>query len=151
MRIWSIHPKYLDAKGLVALWRETLLAQAVLRGETRGYINHPQLERFRALNQSVRFRAQSQPLSAIAEYLTAVHAEALNRGYNFDQSKIGQIHTPTPMQVTSGQMEYERQHLLAKLAVRSPSLYQQYHKLASFEAHPMFTVRAGEVEEWERV
>jgi hypothetical protein len=142
MRIWSIHPKYLDAKGLTALWRETLLAQAVLRGETRGYTNHPQLQ---------RFRAQSQPLSAIAEYLSAVHAEALSRGYNFDQSKIGQITAPTRMQVTSGQMEYERQHLLAKLAVRSPPLYQQYHLIASFEPHPMFTVRAGEVEGWERV
>jgi hypothetical protein len=29
-RIWSLHPKYLDARGLVALWREGLLAQAVL-------------------------------------------------------------------------------------------------------------------------
>ncbi|HEU5178767.1 MAG TPA: pyrimidine dimer DNA glycosylase/endonuclease V, partial [Burkholderiales bacterium] len=32
MRLWSLHPKYLDARGLVALWREALLAQAVLRG-----------------------------------------------------------------------------------------------------------------------
>jgi hypothetical protein len=141
MRLWSLHPKYLDAKGLVALWRETLLAQAVLRGETRGYTNHPQLQ---------RFRAQNQPLSAIAEYLTAVHAEALSRGYAFNHSKIGQILSPTPMQVTLGQMEYERQHLLAKLAVRSPPLYQQYHLIATLEAHPMFQVRAGEVERWER-
>ncbi|WP_368086417.1 pyrimidine dimer DNA glycosylase/endonuclease V [Nitrosomonas sp. Nm34] len=26
MRLWSIHPKYLDAKGLLALWREGLQA-----------------------------------------------------------------------------------------------------------------------------
>ena len=95
----------------------------------------------------MRFRAQTQPLSAIAEYLTAVHTEALSRGYNFDKSKIGQILTPTPMQVTLGQMEYETQHLLAKLAVRSPLLYQQYYLITMFEAHPMFTVRAGEVGE----
>jgi hypothetical protein len=31
MRIWSLHPKYLDSKGLVALWRESLLAKNVLR------------------------------------------------------------------------------------------------------------------------
>jgi hypothetical protein len=145
MRLWSLHPKYLDAKGLVALWREALLAQAVLRGETRGYTNHPQLQRFRAQTQP-----HVQPLSAIAEYLTAVHAEALSRGYNFGYSKIGAIQTPTPMQVTSGQMEYERQHLLAKFAVRSPPLYQQYQLIAAFEPHPMFMVLAGEVEEWER-
>jgi hypothetical protein len=63
MRLWSLHPKYLDAKGLVALWREALLAQAVLRGNTRGYQNHPQL---------LRFRQQSSPLSAIASYLVSV-------------------------------------------------------------------------------
>lgn len=37
MRLWTLHPKYLDPKGLVALWRETLLAQRVLAGRTRGY------------------------------------------------------------------------------------------------------------------
>ena len=47
MRLWSVHPKYLDARGLVALWREALLAQAVLRGRTNGYVHHPQLQRFR--------------------------------------------------------------------------------------------------------
>ena len=39
MRLWSLRPKYLDSQGLVALWREGLLAQAVLRGKTRGYRN----------------------------------------------------------------------------------------------------------------
>jgi hypothetical protein len=67
MRLWSLHPKYLDARGLVALWREGLLAQAVLRGRTNGYVHHPQLE---------RFRAESSPLGAIADYLRGVHGEA---------------------------------------------------------------------------
>jgi len=48
VRLWSVHPEYLDSRGLVALWREALLAQAVLRGETRGYRRHPRLARFRA-------------------------------------------------------------------------------------------------------
>ena len=60
MRLWSIHPKYLDRQGLIALWREALLAQAVLSGKTRGYRNHPQLE---------RFRNHPAPLSAISLYL----------------------------------------------------------------------------------
>ena len=47
MRLWTLHPRYLDARGLVALWREALLAQKVLRGKTRGYRAHPQLQRFR--------------------------------------------------------------------------------------------------------
>jgi hypothetical protein len=37
MRLWTLHPKCLDARGLVVPWREALLAQKVLRGETRGY------------------------------------------------------------------------------------------------------------------
>jgi hypothetical protein len=72
MRLWSVHPKYLDSRGLVALWREALLAQAVLRGRTNGYVHHPQLQ---------RFRAQPSPLGAIADYLRGVHLEAVRRGY----------------------------------------------------------------------
>ena len=79
MRLWSLHPKYLDPQGLVALWRETLLAQAVLRGETRGYRNHPQMD---------RFKNSTAPLAAISLYLKGIHAEAVARGYTFDKSKI---------------------------------------------------------------
>ncbi|HKX52383.1 MAG TPA: pyrimidine dimer DNA glycosylase/endonuclease V [Nitrosospira sp.] len=37
MRLWTLHPRYLDTKGLVAAWREALLAQKVLSGLTSGY------------------------------------------------------------------------------------------------------------------
>ncbi|WP_245747334.1 pyrimidine dimer DNA glycosylase/endonuclease V [Frateuria terrea] len=47
MHLWTPHPKHLDRQGLLALWREGLLARAVLRGQTRGYRQHPPLERFR--------------------------------------------------------------------------------------------------------
>ena len=67
MRLWSVHPKNLDARGLFALCREALLAQAVLRCQTTGYLHHPQLD---------RFRAQAAPCGAIAEYLRGLHAEA---------------------------------------------------------------------------
>ncbi|MGJ4748825.1 pyrimidine dimer DNA glycosylase/endonuclease V, partial [Leptospira sp. SA-E8] len=107
MRLWSLHPRYLDPQGLVALWRETLLAQAVLAGKTRGYQHHPQLE---------RFRAQAAPRSAISAYLQAVHAEAVERGYSFDRSKIGRVRTEVPLiPVTSGQVQHEWSHLLPKL------------------------------------
>jgi hypothetical protein len=32
MRLWTLHPQYLDPRGLVALWRVALLAQQVLLG-----------------------------------------------------------------------------------------------------------------------
>ena len=95
MRLWSLHPKYLDPQGLVALWREALLAKAVLRGETRGYTNHPQLE---------RFKAHAHPRLAINSYLAAVHAEATRRGYAFDRSKLGPIRPVEPMTVSSAQL-----------------------------------------------
>ena len=141
MRLWSLHPKYLDAQGLVALWRETLLAQAVLRGETRGYRNHPQLN---------RFRSHSAPLAAMSLYLSAIHAEADSRGYSFDKSKIRPARKQVTLSVTFGQMEYEWTHLLAKLKVRNPALYRKWLAIAVPVPHPLFKVRAGSVESWER-
>ncbi|MEW5791657.1 MAG: pyrimidine dimer DNA glycosylase/endonuclease V [Pseudomonadota bacterium] len=141
MRLWSLHPKYLDPQALVALWREALLALAVLRGETRGYRHHPQLD---------RFKRHAAPLAAISLYLHAVHAEAEGRGYAFDKSKIQAAGEQVILMVTSGQMAYEWAHLMAKLKVRNPALYQKWRATAAPEAHPLFKVCAGKVEPWER-
>ncbi len=142
MRIWSLHPKYLDAQGLVALWRETLLAKAVLRGETKGYRHHPQL---------LRFRSHESPRLAINAYLGAIHAEALARGYKFDSAKVGPVRPVARVAVTVGQLAYEWEHLLRKLAVRSPSVHARWKDVAKPEHHPLFRVRPGPVAEWERV
>jgi len=103
MRIWSLHPKYFDTKGIVALWRETLLAKNVLAGKTKGYKNHPQL---------LRFKNTKNPLDAINQYLAEVHEEATRRNYNFDRKKIDWNFKPTILTVTRGQIEYEKNHLL---------------------------------------
>jgi hypothetical protein len=141
MRIWSLHPRYLDQKGLVACWRETLLAQKVLTGATAGYRNHPQL---------VRFRAQEDPLAAVGAYLQGLHEEATTRGYNFNAAKIlvdGSV--APPLGVTDGQLVFEAGHLRAKLAVRDPARIADLPALP--QPHPLFRVVAGGVEEWERV
>ncbi len=142
MRLWSLHPRYLDPQGLVALWREALLAQAVLAGNTRGYQHHPQLE---------RFRSQTAPRSAISAYLQGVHAEATDRGYSFDRSKIGRVRVRTPILVTSGQLQHEWNHLLQKLAVRNPELHEKWRSLGTPECHPLFRLQPGPIESWERV
>lgn len=142
MRLWSIHPRYLDPQGLVALWREALLARAVLRGETKGYRHHPQLE---------RFRSHASPRYAISAYLRAIHNEASFRGYSFDRSKIGPTGSIEPIAVTRGQLDYEWEHLLRKLSVRSPAHYRQWRSLTCPECHPLLRCRAGEIECWERV
>ncbi len=141
MRIWSLHPRYLDAKGLVALWRETLLAQAVLLGRTKGYTRHPQLDRFRT--------AQS-PAASVADYLRAVAEEATRRGYHFDVSRIADATSAERLPVTSGQMQCEWQHLLAKLALRDPPRHEQQKSIRSPLPHPLFDVIDGDVEPWEK-
>ncbi len=141
MRVWSLHPKYLDAQGLVALWREGLLARAVLRGQTRGYTHHPQLE---------RFRAHASPRLAINAYLAGVHAEACARGYAFDRSKIGPVRSLEPIDVTHDQLACEWGHLLEKLRVRSPARFDQLKFLVTPACHPLFLSRPGPVESWER-
>jgi hypothetical protein len=141
VRIWSFHPRYLDSKGLVALWREALLAQKVLKGETTGYRNHPQLS---------RFRSQPDPAAAIATYLEYVFGEAVLRGYRFDQAKIEDTRSDTRIPVTKGQLLYEWKHFKDKLKVRDPGRYLELPGEAAPEPHPLFRIVAGDVETWER-
>lgn len=142
MRIWSLHPMYLDPQGLVALWRETLLAQAVLRNETKGYKNHPQLDRFKTLKS---------PDKAVSQYLTIVYNEAVMRGYTFDKSKIHRFTKKVLLTVTSGQLQYEWSHLLQKLEKRNNEIYKRWYREKSITPHPMFTVIDGPIEGWEKV
>jgi hypothetical protein len=141
MRLWTLHPKYLDARGLVALWREALLAQAVLGGRTRGYRAHPQL---------LRFRAHPDPLAAIGAYLAAVHGEARSRGYRFDPARIARPGTARRIPETTGQLRYEREHLAAKLRVRDPARGRLLAKPERLDPHPLFRIVSGGVREWEK-
>nr|WP_314841638.1 pyrimidine dimer DNA glycosylase/endonuclease V [uncultured Microbacterium sp.] len=143
MRIWSLHPRYLDRQGLVACWRETLLAQAVLAGRTRGYGAHPQLERFRAV---------PEPLGAVVAYLHAVADEADARAYTFDRTRIDRARPCSQgvLSVTRGQLALEWSHLSAKLADRSPEILVRWSGVALPEPHPLFVAVPGPVESWER-
>lgn len=140
MRLWSLHPKYLDSKGLVALWREGLLAQKVLAGGTQGYTNHPQLE---------RFKKTGNPLGAIALYLRAVAAEADARGYKFDKSKIARRSIRSKIDVTSGQLNYEVAHLQRKLMIRDTEYLSRLCAARQVEVHPLLRLVDGEIEAWE--
>jgi hypothetical protein len=142
VRIWSFHPKYLDNKGLVALWRESLLAQKVLKGETIGYRSHPQL---------LRFRDQPDPVAAISTYLEYVFAEAVLRGYRFDYAKIGIRRTNIQIPVTRGQLLYEWGHFREKLWTRDRERYRKSAGENVPEPHPMFRIVGGDVETWERI
>lgn len=141
MRLWTLHPAYLDAKGLTALWREGLLARQVLLGHTTGYRNHPQL---------TRFLTHDHPLEAIDSYLLHVAAEAGRRTYKFDQSKL-YLGTPiTSMSETSGQLLFEWSHLVAKLAKRAPAVLQKHRDVRIPLPNPFFRIVEGTVREWEK-
>jgi hypothetical protein len=141
MRLWTLHPKYLDDRGLVNLWREALLAQSVLRGKTSGYRGHPQLHRFRSCED---------PLSAIAYYLRAVHEESVRRERRFDRRKIGRVRGDPRMEETEGQLRFEWAHLLGELGEREPGLCERYTWVDVPDPHPLFTIVPGRVREWEK-
>lgn len=141
MRLWTLHPRYLDSKGLVAAWREALLAQKVLAGKTRGYRHHPQLARFRAL---------PDPLAAIAAFLAGIAAEARRRGYQFDLTRISSAGFEGQIPETRGQLRYEWDHLRMKLRVRSPQSFRVVQHITSPRPHPLFRIIPGDVNSWER-
>lgn len=168
MRLWSLHPRHLDRPGLTGCWRESLLAQAVLAGRTTGYRSHPQLE---------RFRAQVDPLAAVGVYLEALAAEATERGYRFDRTRIdrrpadgapgdgvpddvvsgdvdptglGEQPTVGRIPVTEGQIALEWDHLLLKLSARDPERWARESARTGPELHPLFVEVPGDVESWER-
>lgn len=161
MHIWSLHPRLLDRRGLVACWRETLLAQKVLRGLTKGYTSHPQLE---------RFKATDNPVLSVATYLHALADEADSRGYNFNRDRIAYssddlaqaAQAPNSIPVTIGQLRYELRFLGTKVANRDPewlsSTLNSYLQPTDSDenqvippAHPLFDVIEGPIESWEKV
>ena len=141
MRLWTVHPRFLDGKGLVAAWREGLLAQKVLRGGTRGYTRHPQL---------ARFQAQPKPVEVIATYLALLAKEAARRGYVFDPSKISTPRFTGKLVETRGQLLFEWRHLKRKLRSRAPQLYRQCRGLDCPQPNPLFRIVQGPVRDWEK-
>ncbi|MFW6014897.1 MAG: pyrimidine dimer DNA glycosylase/endonuclease V [bacterium] len=147
MRLWSIHPKYLDTKGLVALWRESLLAQKVLEGNTKGYKKHPQL---------IRFKNNKKPLTIVRKYLFTIYQEAEKRNYNFNYKKIKKADYIIKIKikkipVSSGQVIYEFKHLKNKLKKRSPTVYNKINKINDIpEVNDIFKVIPGDIAEWEK-
>lgn len=145
MRLWSIHPKYLDTKGILALWRESLLAQKVLKGLTKGYKKHPQLE---------RFKKTEDPVSSISQYLHTIYSEAESRHFKFDKDKIEYkkiVDHKTQLYVTKGQLDYEFHHLLGKLKKRDPSRYGNLILVNEIECNPTFQIVEGPVSSWEKI
>lgn len=141
MRLWTVHPKYLDTKGLLAAWREGLLAQKVMQGRTKGYRNHPQLN---------RFKSSPNPIGAIAVYLRGIYNEAITRGYKFSGDKIDSTDFNDRIPCTRGQLLYEWNHLKRKLVSRDIKKYGEIETIEEPESHIIFEIVEGDVEDWEQ-
>ena len=137
MRLWSIHPKYLDSKGLIAIWREGLLAKKVLAGRTTAYRNHPQLERFRGRD-------------LIDAYLFSILEESRKRGYCFSGKKIRKIRLNRKIPIRKGQVFYEFQHLKKKLRIRDKHKFKEIERIKIPITNPVFFIREGGIEKWEK-
>ncbi|MEM3556236.1 MAG: pyrimidine dimer DNA glycosylase/endonuclease V [Candidatus Micrarchaeia archaeon] len=129
MRLWSLHPKYLDYRGLVALWREGLLAKKVLEGKTRGYKHHPQLTNFKNQKNSKKF---------ISTYLLYVWREAERRGYHFDGKKLGKSFTKEKIKITEKELMEELKHLKKKLRKRNHKKYNELRIVRKPKPNPVF-------------
>lgn len=123
----------------MAVWREALLAKAVLQNRTRGYRSHPQL---------VRFRAHPDPVAAINTYLAGILAEGRLRGYRFDARKLRGRRTMVQIDATRGQLLFEWSHLLRKLRSRAPRA-RRPARATEPRAHLLFRLTPGPIAEWE--
>ena len=144
MRLWSIRLDWLDPIGLVALWRESLLAKAVLEGKTIGYKNHPQL---------FRFKSYSRPLNAINTYMLYVKLEGDKRGFRFNSSKIDSdlVDKDIKIAVSQRQLDYELQLLKKKLALRSKNKLTAGFNNERGQPNELFVSYKGPIEPWEKI
>ena len=126
----------------MALWRESLLAKNVLEGKTSGYVNHPQLN---------RFKTARKPVNAINFFLKTVWLEAEKRHYNFDQGKFAEVINIEQINVTTGQIDFEKKHLLKKLKLRDVKRYNEIKDFINFETNPLFNLIEGKIEPWEKI
>jgi hypothetical protein len=142
MRLWSVNPKYLDRIGLVSCWRESLLAKKVLENKTKGYRNHPQLDRFKNYSDSI---------DAINSYLFFLFKEAESRNFNFDKTKISGSKSEKIICVSSGQLDYEFAHLEYKLSRRDRVQFEKNKSEKRIICNPVFSIIDGGIESWEKI
>ena len=128
--------------GLGAQWREGLLAQKVAEGKTKGWRNHPQLD---------RFKCHSKPMEAVGFYLKELHVESIKRSYKYNYSKILYPDAVVDLvNLTFGQLQYEFDLLQERLKVRTPEKYEKNTRIKKLQAHPLFNIVHGLPEKWEK-
>lgn len=142
MRLWSIHPKYLDRAWLLACWREWLLAKKVLEWNTKWYKNHPQL---------IRFKQLREPLVWINAFLSQIYLESVRRWYKFNSDKICLVSDINIIKVTEWQVQFEVKHLSNKLLIRDYERYLILSKNNKIDINSIFELIPWDIELWEKI
>jgi hypothetical protein len=141
MRIWSIHPKYLDSKELLNLWNETIQAKNEFLTKFSGHFSNKQLERFLDLKN---------PLEAINSYMSSIYREAVKRDFSVDDSFMDwDFDDSIQIPVTAGQISHEISKLKSRLRERDEKKLQKLNGRTFLELHPIFYSVPGTIEEWE--
>jgi len=121
------------------------LAKKVLEGQTKGYKNHSQLERFKNTHD---------PISYINYYLSGVFDQASMRKYKYDESKIDSFEVTEGISVNHKQVIYEFNFLQDKLFsrdIKQWKINESYRESGYIILHPLFYIKLGEIESWEKV
>jgi hypothetical protein len=111
-------------------------------GDTRGWRNHPQLD---------RFKDHSETMDAIGFYPLKIREEASFRGHSYDGSKIRRpINRVALTSITTGQLLYEFSLLLERTRLRMPAWHEKLREVYDLpKAYPLFEVVEGDVGRWE--
>lgn len=154
MRLWTIHPKYLDGKRLTSQWKEGIQMMHIWKeiGENPepakrlGYVSHPQVRRLSNL-----LVADSGLISLLLhQHLTAVHEESVQRSYSFNKKLIDDLapdcKNAPKVYVTMGQVAYE----FALMATKNNEWSQKVAIDPYMLCNPIFQVVSGSIESWEK-
>lgn len=130
MSLWSVHPRYLDNKGLISAWNRGLQLQKQLSTEPARNTGNSQL---------IMFSRQEKPLHAIGSYLSFIASEGCRRGYKFTHEKILYPNFDEELlPIDSEQLRSENQMLQNRLKTRDKNRYQQLSSQSWPETHPLF-------------
>ena len=111
-----------------------MLAQKVLKGETKSHENHPRLK---------KSKAHPHSQYAIANYLVEIWKESKRREYNFNKEKIGYTKIVEKIPITQSELRYEFDLLRDGTKKRTPSRHKDLLSVKKSNAIRFLKSRTG--------
>lgn len=150
MRLWSLHPSYLDKQALQVCWADALQALEYYKQERaymKGITNDLSPYFYPCLD---RFRMTGSPIAHITNYLHGLCDESERRNTPFGRAKLPEFTPGLRLKVTDGQIAREEKLLLLQLNRRKQTqLWMDLFVAEYVQPHPLFEIVSGPVEPWE--